>query len=142
MSDRADEAEARATPAEPGRRELLVQSRVFLGIGAMVAVMAVIYIATAYEDAGSVMLVLASSLSLVCGGYLFVQLRRPPAARQGVEHDGQQYLPHASIWPFWMGAAAFLITNGLILGTWFLVPGGLLLVLALVGFIRQTRTRS
>ena len=135
-------AEQPSTDLEPGRREVLVQSRIFLGIGLVVTVMAGIYIATAYEEAGSVMLVLAAGLSFVCGGYLVVQLRRPSTDVHHVEHHGEQYLPHASIWPFWMGVAAFLLTNGLILGTWFLVPGALLMVIGLVGFIRQSRART
>lgn len=131
-----------ASDTEPDRRELLVQSRVFLGIGLVVTVMAAIYITTAYEDAGSVMLVLAAGLSFICGGYLFVQLRRDPGDSAVVGHQEAQYLPHASIWPFWMGVAAFLLTNGLILGTWFLVPGGVVLAGAMCGFIRQSRARN
>lgn len=125
--------------------ELRVQARVFLGIGAIVTVMAGIYVATAYEDAGSVMLVLAAGLSFVCAAYLWIQLRA--TARDtpaGTEAPGEpdQYLPHASIWPFVVGVAGFLLANGLILGTWFVVPGGLLLVIGVVGFVRQSRRRS
>lgn len=138
-----EEAEEPTTGRAPGRREVLVQTRVFLGIGAIVTVMAAIYLTTAYEEAGSVMLVLAAGLSFVCGGYLLVYLRgsSQPA---GDPKDGSNapYLPHASIWPFWIGAAAFLVTNGLILGTWFLVPGGLLMIAAVAGFIAQSRARS
>lgn len=142
-----EELEEPATEREPERREVLVQSRVFLGIGAVVTVMAVIYISTAYEAAGSVMLVLAAGLSFVCGGYLVFYLRQPSEPAGALEHGDEQtpraqYLPHASIWPFWIGLAAFLVTNGLILGTWFLVPGAVLMVAALCGFIIQTRARS
>lgn len=125
---------------DPGRRELLVQTRMFLGIGVVVAVMAGIYLVVSYEEAGSVMLVLAASLSLVCGVYLWVQLRRTGTHDHGEREE--LYLPHASIWPFWIGVAAFLITNGLILGIWFLVPGALVLVAALAGMIRQSRART
>lgn len=121
------------------RRELRIQSRVFLSIGAIVAVMAAIYIRLSYEEAGSVMLVLAAGLSFVCGGYLWLQLRR-----RGPEGDAAapMYLPHSSVWPFWIGLAAFLFTNGLVLGVWFLVPGAVLLLIGLVGFVRQSRARS
>lgn len=138
-----EEAEEPTTSAEPGRREVLVQTRVFLGIGVIVTAMAVIYLTTAYEAAGSVMLVVTAGLSFVCGGYLLVHLRSA-AVPAGDLKEGttDPYLPHASIWPFWLGAAAFLVTNGLILGTWFLVPGGLLMIAAVAGFIAQSRARS
>src|SRR5690606_12296938 len=119
------------------------QSRVFLGIGAVVTIMAAIYLTTAYEAAGSVMLVLAATLSFVCGGYLVFYLRQPSEPAGDLKHgEHAQYLPHASIWPFWVGVAAFLLTNGLILGTWFLVPGAILMVAGIAGFVIQTRTRS
>ncbi len=138
-----EEREEPATEIEPARREVLVQSRVFLGIGTIVTVMAVIYLATAYESAGSVMLVLAAALSFVCGGYLLFHLRQSDKPKGDLEHgDHAQYLPHASIWPFWIGVAAFLLTNGLILGTWFLVPGALLMLAGMVGFVAQSRARS
>lgn len=137
------EIEEPTTEIEPDRREVLVESRVFLGIGTVVAVMAVIYLTTAYESAGSVMLILAAALSFVCGGYLLFHLRRSDAPQPELEdRDHAPYLPHASIWPFWIGVAAFLITNGLILGTWFIVPGALLLLIGMVGFVSQSRARS
>jgi hypothetical protein len=121
-------------------RQVTIQSRIFLAIGGAVAVMAVIYVLASYDEAGSVMLVLAACLSLVCGTYLWFQ------ARGSDEHDplsdDGMYLPHASIWPFWIGVAAFLVTNGLVLGIWFLVPGALLMIAGIIGFIRQSRARS
>ena len=102
--------------------------------------MAVIYLLASYEEAGSVMLALAACLSLVCGTYLWFHARRDPGD-DPVREDGM-YLPHASIWPFWIGVAAFLMTNGLVLGIWFLVPGTLVMIAGLVGFIRQSRARS
>ena len=88
----------------------------------------------------AVMLALAACLSLVCGTYLWFHARRDPGD-DPVREDGM-YLPHASIWPFWIGVAAFLMTNGLVLGIWFLVPGTLVMIAGLVGFIRQSRARS
>lgn len=138
-----EEAEEPASGSEPERREVLVQTRVFLGIGLIVTVMAAIYLVTAYEAAGSVMLVVAAGLSFVCGGYLVVHLRATSQPAGDLKDPTTApYLPHASIWPFWIGTAAFLVTNGLILGTWFLVPGGLLMIAALAGFIIQSRARS
>lgn len=127
------------------RREVRVQSRMFLGIGAAIAVMAAIYVRLAYEEAGSVMLVLAAGLAFVCGGYLWIHARARDdggGSDAGAGSHEELYLPHASIWPFWLGLAAFLLTNGLVLGIWFLVPGGVLLALGVVGFVRQSRART
>ncbi len=121
-------------------RQVTIQSRIFLGIGAAVAIMAAIYARASYEEAGTVMLALAACLSLVCGTYLWFQTRG--TAHDDPLTDDGMYLPHSSIWPFWIGVAAFLMTNGLVLGIWFLVPGALLMVGGLVGFIRQSRARS
>ncbi len=120
--------------------QVRVQSRIFFAIGAAVAVMAAIYAVAAYEEAGSVMLALAACLSLVCGTFLWFQ-DRASATDDAVTDDGM-YLPHSSIWPFWIGVAAFLITNGLVLGIWFLVPGLVVLTAGVVGFIRQSRART
>lgn len=124
----------------PDERQITIQSRMFLAIGAAVSVMTVIYVLASYEEAGSVMLALAACLSLVCGTYLWFQAR----ASDGDDpaHEGDEYLPHASIWPFWIGVAAFLVSNGLVLGIWFLVPGALLMTAGLIGFIRQSRART
>ena len=75
---------------EPDRHELLVETRIFVGIGVVLAVMAAIYVATAYEDAGSVMLAVAAVLAFVCGGYLFVQLR---AAGRPDDHAAARLQP-------------------------------------------------
>jgi Cytochrome c oxidase subunit IV len=52
------------------------------------------------------------------------------------------YLPHASVWPFTIGLGAATIANGLVLGTWLIVPGTLVMVVGIAGFIRQTRRRD
>lgn len=124
----------------PDTSQVSIQSRIFFAIGGAVAVMAGIYVMASYDEAGSVMLVLAACLSLVCGTYLWFQARRS-VVDDPLKED-MPYLPHASVWPFWIGVAAFLMTNGLVLGIWFLVPGGLLMTAGLVGFIRQSKARS
>ncbi len=115
--------------------------RMFLFVGSAVGTMSLIYLFTD-DDAGQMMLGVASLLGLMCGIYLFLHRT---AAEPGSADDASAdalYLPHASIWPFWIGLAAFFLTNGLILGTWFLVPGAVLMAVGVVGFIRQTRARS
>ena len=127
--------------ADGGRRETVVQIRIFAAIGVAVTAMAAIYALTAYEDAGTTMLVLAAGLSFTCGAYLYVQIRATQAGPADAPSD-DLYLPHQSIWPFWVGVGVFLISNGLLLGTWFLVPGVLVLLFGVAGFVRQSRARS
>jgi hypothetical protein len=124
-----------------------VPRRIFLAIGGFVLFMAVLYWFTSYEDAGSVLLALASALALWFGIYLWLQQRRAAQARaRGDEadaalHEGAPYLPTASAWPFAIGLGAATIANGLVLGIWVIVPGALLFALGIGGFVHQTRHR-
>jgi len=144
----ADELEA------PRVDDRTVPWRVFLGVGAFVLVMGAIYWATAYEESGTVMLILAAVLSLWIGTYLWLRARSPAApvpvetrtraeraaARQ--PEEAAHYLPHASVWPFTIGLGAATVANGLVLGVWLIVPGAALMVLGIAGFVRQTRRRD
>lgn len=126
---------------EAGRTDdARVPLRVFLAVGAFVALLAVVYWFTSYEDAGTAMLALAAVLALWCGTYLWLQQR--PRAHQPAGDSGPAYLPHASVWPFAIGLGAATILNGLVLGIWVIVPGAALLALGVGGFVRQTRRRD
>jgi hypothetical protein len=120
--------------------------RVFVAIGMLVAVVAVIYWFTAYEDAGTVLLALSAVLALWCGVFLWLGTRRGPAAASaatGTAADAPvPYLPHASLWPFAIGSGAALILVGLVLGVWVAVPGVGIMALGTAGFVRQTRRRD
>jgi len=138
--------------------------RVFLAIGALIGVLGIVYWSTAYEESGTVMLILAAVLGLWIGAYLWLQQRGPvgpeiearqaageslAAAGRGVPGAGAtevgveaHYLPHASAWPFAIGLGAATLANGLVLGLWVVVPGAALLVLGIGGFVRQTRRRD
>ncbi len=117
--------------------------RVFIGVGVSVGVIAAIYAATAYEQAGTAMLAVASVLALFCGTFLWRNLRRYESDGPGatVGHDDALYLPESSPWPFGIGLGVTLVLNGLIIGTWFLVPGVMVLGFSLLGFARQSRHR-
>lgn len=155
MSDGGEETRDPVTPTDDGLEDeheidpapvdAVVATRMFLFVGSAVGVMSLVYLLTD-DDAGQMMLGVASLLALVCGVYLWIhRVRYVEGDTDGVPATGEhgpQYLPHASIWPFWIGVAAFLLTNGLILGTWFLVPGAVLMVIGLVGFIGQSRVRG
>ena len=114
--------------------------QLFVGMGLFVVVIAIVYWFTSYEDAGSVLLLLAAVLGLWFGAFLWLQQRRPtPAADADVEGPAAVYLPHASVWPLVIGLGAASIANGLVLGTWVVVPGLAALGLGIGGFVRQSR---
>lgn len=115
--------------------------RVFLFIGVFVAVIGLIYWSTAYEESGVVMLLLAGVLSLWIGTYLWLQ-QRGPVDPAGPAVEAEQYLPHASAWPFAIGLGGATVANGLVLGLWVIVPGVALMALGIGGFVRQTRRRD
>lgn len=139
--DRPSEVEAEL---DRSARDPVVATRMFLFVGSAVGTMSLIYLLTD-DDAGQMMLGVASLLGLVCGGFLFIHRIRGGEtldARAVDDVSPVPYLPHSSIWPFWIGVAAFFLTNGLILGTWFLVPGGVILVAGVIGFVLQSRSRT
>jgi hypothetical protein len=113
--------------------------RVFFGIGAFVVVIGVVYWFASYEDAGTTLLGAAAAFSLATGGWLWLRQRRPPP---GDDHAAEEYFPHTSLWPFWIGVAGFFLANGLIVGSWFLVPGVILLLVGVVGYAAQSRSRA
>lgn len=131
-------------PAEAGGR---VEAWIFLGVGAAVLVVGLVYLVLAAEEAGVTMLVLTAALGALTGGYL---LRRAgeqtdPAAAGAPGTPGtpeDAYLPHASVWPLGLGAGCVVVANGLALGAWALVPGAMLTTASLWGFARQSRRRD
>jgi hypothetical protein len=143
----------RGHEARPPVDDRAVPWRVFISVGVFVLLMGAIYWGTAYEESGTVMLILAAVLSLWIGTYLWLRTRSPAvepaealspaeaaAARQ--PEVTAHYLPHASVWPFTIGLGAATFANGLVLGVWLIVPGAALMVLGIFGFVRQTRRRD
>lgn len=136
------DAPAEVQPEVQPTDDAAVPRRIFLAVGGIVAVMGVIYWFTSYEDAGSVLLVLAAVLSLWYAGFLWLQMRQGRAPSAPGEAAVEGYLPHTSVWPLAIGAGTALILNGLVLGTWVIVPGAGLLLLGTAGFVRQSRHRD
>ena len=113
--------------------------KMFAGISVFMGVIGVVYWFASYEPAGTTMLALAAALAGLCGLYLRVESGRDESA-QG---DGEeQYLPHSSVWPFGIGLGALLAANGAIVGFGFAIPGVVLLMFAVVGFVAQSRRRA
>ena len=124
--------------------------RIFLGLGVWFVLVTAVYWLTSYEDAGTAMLLVAAGFGVLAGGYLFVVARRAEVLttdeRPEVDAltlvDDTTYLPHASVWPFVVGAGSLVVVNGLALGLWALVPGLILTSFGLYGYARQSRHRD
>jgi len=113
--------------------------KMFCGIAVFMAVIGVVYWFASYEPAGTTMLALAAALAGLCGLYLRVESGRDESA--GSPED-EQYLPHSSLWPFGIGLGALLAANGAIVGFAFAIPGLVVLMFAVVGFVAQSRRRA
>jgi hypothetical protein len=114
------------------------QARIFLGIAAFMALIGVVYWFASYEPAGTTMLGLASALAAVCGVYLQIQSEHTETEPPAEEH----YLPHSSVWPFGIGVGALLAVNGLIVGLGYAIPGLVVVTVAVVGLVSQSRRRA
>ncbi|CAN5863611.1 hypothetical protein BH24ACT3_BH24ACT3_05370 [soil metagenome] len=141
--------DAGRTDVDPGFR---VERRIFVGIGSFFVGAAAVYWLLSEEDAGTALLLLAGGLALTCGIYLWSQMRAGvspsgdggPTGEPPTDASGRStgpWFPHASWWPFGVGVGGWLVCNGIILGTWALVPGLMVLAATVVGFVAQTRTR-
>jgi Cytochrome c oxidase subunit IV len=135
-------------------RERRVPMRIFAFIGVFLVVVGIIYWTTSSEQSGTVMLFGAAILGVWIATYLWLQFRAEedesvralPTARAQGEREasphGGMYLPHASAWPFAIGLGGATVANGLVLGLWVTVPGLALLLLGILGFVRQSRRRD
>jgi hypothetical protein len=116
------------------------QARMFLGIAVFMAVIGAVYWFASYEPAGTTMLALSCALAAVCGVYLQIQSEHQPVDGDG--HAEEHYLPHASVWPFAIGVGALLAVNGAIVGFGYAIPGLVVLALAVIGLVSQSRRRA
>jgi Cytochrome c oxidase subunit IV len=127
---------------DPDKAGMRVEARMYLVIAGFLVVAFVIYLLASYEWAGTVLLLVGAVMGLLMGGYLERQARLrtdPAAVGPPVEED---YLPHASIWPFGLGVGALLMANGLALGLWAVLPGAALTAGSVWGFARQSKLRN
>jgi len=139
------------------KRDLRVQWQMFLGIAAFITVIDIVYWFASYERAGTTMLTLAAGLAALCGGWLLIQdlrgrgdddvssgaptIDHVPRDASGRETVGE-YLPTTSWWPLVIGVGLVLAVNGLILSWPFAVPGVVVVMLGIGGFVTDSRRRA
>jgi hypothetical protein len=139
----AQPGELASTPQRRFYSEVVIYGAlaVFLALGG------IIYGVWSGEATGTILLVLTGVFAAIVAGYLGLQdrLEKTTARAETVESgpvEEEQFLPHASVWPFEMGAGMALTGAGVVLGWAILVPGLVLLVHAIAGWIIQSRHRS
>lgn len=121
------------TTAEP---RSLREGPILVGITVFLLLVTAVYWFISYDDTGTVMLTLAAATA----GIMAVYVLRGGRHHAGGAGDGP-YLPHASVWPFAVGAGSVVVANGLALGLWALVPGGVVLAAGILGYARESRLR-
>ena len=133
------------------RGDIRVQWQLFLGVAVFITIIDVVYWFVSYERAGTTMLTIAALLAAFCGGWLFIQDRlgrtsdrEPPADSSDHRADSaeEHYLPTSSWWPLVIGVGLVLALNGLILSWPFAVPGAVVIVLGVGGFVSDSRRRA
>jgi uncharacterized membrane protein YfcA len=140
------------SPDVAPRARFHVEVAVFVALAVFLVSGGVLYGLLSDEAAGTVLLILTGGFAGIVAGYLAFQdrLARTAAGARRVEREiaeegaGEEeaYLPHASIWPFEMGAGLAATLSGVVLGWAILVPGLVLLVHSILGWIGQSRRRA
>lgn len=128
--------------AEPVPVDAKVPWRMFLGIGAFMFLIAIIYSAMSSEAAGTVLLAVAGCLSTWCGAFLWLNTRKLHRPGADLEPHPDHWEPPASAYPLGVAVGLALVLNGLLIGTWFLIPGATLLAVSLGGLAQESRHRS
>jgi hypothetical protein len=123
-------------------RDIAVQFWIYLGTAVFLLGTAVLYWFLSYEQAGTVMLALGGGLGLIISGWLWFRWRRPGHDTESPAEVAAEWEPHASAWPFWIGLGGATAAAGLAMTPWLLVPGALVLMVGLVGWIGQSRRRE
>ncbi len=123
-----------------------ISGRFLAGIGAFFLVIGLIYWFTAYEDAGFLMLIGATLLGLLPGGYyLWWANRMKPLVSD--ESDAEvadgagpiDAFPSSSIWPFVLGMGAMFTVLTFVFGLWLAPIGGALILSAAIGGTVESR---
>lgn len=122
------------------------EAAVYLFVFVFVGVVGAVYWFTSYEDSGTVMLLAMALLGLFAGGYLWRasrrMTRRPQDREDATVPEGVgpvAFVPVESFWPAAVAASAAVLASGLVFGTWLLLVGGGCFVVAVTGFVLESR---
>ena len=115
----------------------------FLSVGVLTFVIFVLFAIFSNDNGGKALLALTAGFSLVMGGYLFFRDRKGGVRLETDPVEGEPpWFPESSIWPLTVAGGTALTVAGLALGPWIWLPGGLLLIRGLWGFLLQSRHRG
>ncbi|HKE65844.1 MAG TPA: cytochrome c oxidase subunit 4 [Micromonosporaceae bacterium] len=114
--------------------------RLFVGLGVFLIVAAIVYGMHAREYEGLVLSLTVAAGALLIGGYGVSLLRRTRAELARTETDSPPVAndePHVgpTIWPLVFAVAAVGLVIGAVANRWALLPGGVVLVVASVGWV-------
>jgi hypothetical protein len=122
------------------------EGAVLAGVGTFFAVIAAIYWFTSYEEAGSVLLLLAAGLGAIPGAWLLLTSRHlAPRLEDQDDADAAAgagpvgAFPESSVWPLVFALGLALAGVGFVFGVWFALPGLPLAVAGLAGAIAEGR---
>jgi len=121
-----------------------IASRVFLGLSAFLVAAGLVYLLTAYEWAGAVQILSASAAFGYLGLITTLASRRAERAAPGGAPSGEEAaveLEHVgpTIWPVGFSVAAVFLALGAAVLRVLLIPGALLFLASVVGWIMDIR---
>jgi len=128
------------------------ESKLFFAIAAFLVGAGVVYWIFADEQSGVVLLVAGGIFAGIVGVFVgrhqeatLLDVERqewgPDSAHTDEPEGDPLYLPHGSIWPAVMAAGVTLILTGFAAGLWILIPGVLLFIPGVAGFVAEGRAR-
>jgi hypothetical protein len=125
---------------------LRIEALLLLGLGAVFAVVGLVYWFWSYEDGGTLMLAGTALLGFLPGSYYYFWHRRMGKRLEDrqdasiAEGAGPiSAFPGSSIWPFVLGMGAFFTVLSLVFGIWLMFVGVPLILTALVGVTAESR---
>ncbi len=124
---------------------MVLFSRIIMSFGAFLIVTGVTYGGVTYEWEGATLMIIVAGGALLIGAYLVSGVRRARAvlaARPGqAQHEGADSEPHVAptIWPVVFALAAVGLVVGAVGARWALVGGGVLFIVASVGWVLDIR---
>lgn len=123
-----------------------ISSVLFLVLAVCYLIAGVVYRSYTDEPAGFVMLIALFLFALALAGFVFVTLRSLPGPLPEDRADADMedatgpiiYFPTSSVWPLALALGVAGIGLGLVVGLWWTLLGGMVLVVGVVGYTRES----